>query len=120
MMLHQTNEHGQPALGLVVWHSSEEKLLVWLLSRQSHYALAVESRGSTSGANPLLDLPQTFDPFNWHTLRLRRWGDQLTIYLDGPEVLTMTIPPRPERLGLVTRDAAAAFTEVWQTGLPSG
>jgi GH43 family beta-xylosidase len=120
MMLHRTNEHGQPALGLVVWHSTEEKLLVWLLNRQSHYALVVESRGSMSGANLLLDLPGRFDPFNWHTLRLRRWGDQLTVYLDGPEVLTVTIPPRPERLGLVTRDAAAVFTEVWQTGLPGG
>jgi hypothetical protein len=45
-------------------------------------------------------------------------GDQLTVYLDGPEVLTMTIPPRPERLGLATRGAAAAFTSVWQTGVP--
>ena len=118
MMLHRANEQGLPALGLVAWHSTGEKLLVWLLSSQARWALAVESSSSTYGANPWLDLPETFDPFTWHTIRLRRRGDQLTIYLDGPEVLTLTIPPRPERSGLVTRDAAAAFTGVWQTGLP--
>jgi GH43 family beta-xylosidase len=119
MMLHCANEQGQPALGLVVWHSAREKLLVWLLSSQAHWALAVESSGSTPGADSSFDLPESFDPFKWHTLRLRRRGDQLTVYLDGPEVLTMTIPPRLERSGLATRGAAAAFTGVWQTGLPA-
>src|SRR5207302_9414365 len=88
MMLHRANEQGLPALGLVAWHSTGEKLIVWLLSSQARWALMVESSSSTCGANPSLDLPQTFDPFTWHTIRLRRWGNQLTIYLDGPEVLT--------------------------------
>src|SRR5207248_2059587 len=82
MMLLRANEHGQPALGLVAWHSLEEKLLVRLVCSQSCWTLAVESRGSTPQASASLDLPRSFDPYDRHTLRLRRWGDQLTIYLD--------------------------------------
>ncbi len=120
MQLHRANQHGQPALGLVAWHSTREKFFIWFMNTQAHWALVIESSDSTSKANVTFDLPETFDPCNWHTLRFRRWCNQLTIYLDGPEILTIPMPSRLEKLGLVTRDAAIAFTGVWQTALPLG
>ncbi len=77
--------------------------------------LAVQSAGTLPSMHTSAELPVTFDPTRWHTLRLQRQDDQLTIFLNGPEVLTILLPLRPEGIGLVTRDAAAAFTSVWQT-----
>jgi GH43 family beta-xylosidase len=115
-LLH-TCKQGQPALGLVLWQNRTEKLYVQLLQSQSRWTLSIESSSSPPDANASLTLPATFDPFIWHTLRLRRWHDQLMIYLDGPEVLTIALPSHPEKFGLATRNAAVAFMSVWQTAL---
>ena len=120
MRLQQIGADGQTALGLVVWQSAEEKLFIWLLQNQSRWSLTADNRILTKGTPTIhsqFDLSGTFDPSGWHTLRLVRSRDRLTVYLDGPEVLTLPVPSRPERFGLATRDAAAAFTSIWQTGL---
>ena len=120
MMLRRANEDGQPALGLVIWHSMDESLLVRLLQDRSRWKVMVESLARNLRiVSESLDLPERFDPFAWHTLRLRRGNEQLTVYLNGPEVLSVSVPARSERLGLITWDAAAAFTDVWQTGWPA-
>jgi hypothetical protein len=117
MMLDKANEHEQPAFGLVVWHSSEEKLFVLLSQRQSHWMLLVQSHCSAPETPIVFELSRAFDPFRWHTLRLRCCNEQLTVYLDGPQVLAFSLPARPEKMGLITRSAAGAFKSVWQTGL---
>jgi hypothetical protein len=117
MKLSYPCEQGQPAFGLVLWQGRKDKLSIWLLQHQVRWRLSIESNPSAPDANASLDLPVTFDPFIWHTLRLRRWHDQLTVYLDGPEALTITLPSHPEKFGLATRNAAAAFMSVWQTAL---
>ena len=108
----------QPALGLVAWHSAEGMLLVWLVQGPPHCKLEVEGRGAAAGVVASLDLPPAFEVSAWHTIRLVRWGDEVTIYLDGPQVLTVMAPAGPGVLGVAARDGAAAFTGVWQTGLP--
>lgn len=118
MQLHQSNKAGQPAFGLVALQNTGQRLFVWLLQQQFSWKLLVESRlptVDTATVHRTIDLPETFDPSSWHLIRLLRSDDQLTVYLDGPEVLTLPTPSHAERLGLVTRDTAAAFTGVWQT-----
>jgi hypothetical protein len=117
MKLRHTYEQDQPALGLVLWQNRKNKLSVLLLQRQLRWTLSIESNSSAPDANASLALPATFDASIWHTLRLRRWHDQLTIYLDGPEALTIALPSHPEKFGLATRNAAVAFMSVWQTAL---
>jgi hypothetical protein len=120
MMLRRANQDGQAALGLVIQHSRDDSLLVWLLQDRLRWKLVAERLArNVRTVSKTLDLPESFDPFAWHTLRLRRGNDQLTVYLDGPEVLTVNVPTRSERVGLITRDAAAAFMDVWQTGWPA-
>ena len=117
MKLSHLCEQGQSAFGLVLWQGRKDKLSIWLLQRQLCWTLSIESHSSVPDANASLDLPTTFDASIWHTLRLKRWHDQLTIYLDGPKALTIALPSHPEKLGLATRHAAAAFMSVWQTAL---
>jgi hypothetical protein len=93
-------------------------LLVWLAQGPPHCRLEVEGRGAAAGLVASLDLPPAFEVSAWHTIRLVRWGDEVTIYLDGPQVLTVMAPAGPGVLGVAARDGAAAFTGVWQTGLP--
>jgi hypothetical protein len=119
LMLRRASEHGQAACGLVIHQTEDEKCFVLLLCDQSRWTLAVESGASavaSSTDNPSFDLPQAFDPFTWHTLRLVRTFDRLMVYLDGPEVAVFTLPQHSEKVGLITRNVAAAFTGVWQTG----
>ncbi len=113
--LRRASEQGQPAFGLLIWPNRAEKLLILFRQSQLHWMLAVESAGSLPSMHISVELPVTFDPARWHTLRLQRQDEQLTIFLNGPEVLTILLPLRPEGVGLVTRDAAVAFTSVWQT-----
>jgi len=117
MKLSHLCEQGQPAFGLVLWQSGKDKVSIWLLQRQSRWTLSIESNSPAPKTNASLALPTTFEPFLWHTLRLRRWHDQLTIYLDGPEAMTIAVPSHPEKFGLATRNAAVVFMSVWQTAL---
>jgi GH43 family beta-xylosidase len=119
MRLREASETGTPAFGLVLWHSEQEHIFAWLAQGHDGWMLSVESEGAEGGASisGQFDLPCTFDPFSWHTLRLRQADGQLTLYLDGPEVLSFPLPTYPAMPGLATRDARAPFTGVWQTGL---
>ncbi len=117
MKLRHPCEQGQPAFGLVLWQGGKDKVTIWLLQHQPRWILAIESNSPTPDANASVALAATFDPFLWHTLRLRRWHDQLTVYLDGPEALTIALPSHPEKFGLATRNGAVAFMSVWQTAL---
>jgi hypothetical protein len=117
MKLSHPCEQGQPAFGLVLWQDRKDKVSIWLSQRQFGWTLSIESNSSALDANASLDLPTTFDASIWHTLRLKRWHDQLTVFLDGPEALTIALPSHPEKFGLATRNAATAFISVWQTAL---
>jgi hypothetical protein len=70
-----------------------------------------------TAATQAIDLPADFDPCSWHTLRLVRRARDLSICLDGPPALAVTLPEAAFALGLVTRAAGAAFTSVWYTGV---
>jgi arabinan endo-1,5-alpha-L-arabinosidase len=116
MRLHRASEQAQPAYGVVSWHNAERCLFVRFQKKSVGWVLVVENAETVSPLNKVVELPDTFDPATWHTLRIVRQDERLTIYLDGPEVLAITLPLLPERVGLVTCDAGVAFTGVWQTG----
>ena len=119
--LRKIDAGAQPALGLVVWQGKEEKLFIWLEQRASRWTLAVSGKlAGMARASEEVELTEAFDAFNWHTLHLVRSADGLTVSLDGREMFTLTTPASSERVGLATRNTAAAFTGVWLTGLPEG
>jgi GH43 family beta-xylosidase len=62
-------------------------------------------------------LPPTFDPALEHHLRLEKWADRLSMWLDGQPVAVIEIPTIPSRFALFTDAAAAAFRDVSFTGL---
>lgn len=105
-------QHGnQSAFGLVV--RGQEKLFICFAQNQSRWQLVAENPASES--NVLCSLPDSFNPEQWHTLLLSQGEDSLTIALDGPEVAVLPLIAEPVKVGLVTRNAAVAFTSVWQT-----
>jgi hypothetical protein len=84
------------------------------------WQLQIERAGTephTFGAAPL---PATFDPTDWHTLRLTLQQRLLTVSLDGPDRLAIQVPDTAYTRGLFTAQAGCAFMRVWQTGLPLG
>jgi len=112
---------GMPSFGFVARDDADGSLVVWFARDGERWTLVAERHGKdllSRQAEGSFDLPADFDPHTWHTLRLVRLGGGLTVYLDGPEALTVETPAGRTTLGLVTRDASAAFTSVWQTGLP--
>lgn len=110
----------EPAFGLVIWQSEEEKLFIWLKQRASRRVLAVDGKlAAMDTSAQKVELAPAFDASAWHALRLVRTADTVTIFLDGHENLTLSVPAASEKVGLVTRDVAAAFTGVWLTGFPS-
>ncbi len=139
MRLRQSNAHAQAAFGLVLLanplsettvlqsdntsdvehdgdgRSNTKKLFIGFEQRQSGWMLIAEN-GSAQLSS--LALPENFDPSIWHTLRLEHWKDVLVVSLDGPKIFTLPVPRASTSVGLVTRNAAAAFTSVWQTGRP--
>ncbi len=117
LRLYQAHERELSAHGLVIWCSEEDKLLVLLQHYQAHWLVKIEGYGSFTGMNASIELPETFNPSAWHTLRVQCLDEQLTIFLDGPEVFVTPFTSRSETMGLVTRNASAAFTSVWLTGL---
>lgn len=117
LRLCQAHGRALAAHGLVIWHNEEDKLLVLLQQYQTEWLLEVEGYGSLTGMNASIELPETFDPSAWHTLRVQCLHEQLTLFLDGPEVFVTPFTSRSETMGLVTRNASAAFTSVWLTGL---
>ncbi|GHO83359.1 hypothetical protein [Dictyobacter formicarum] len=115
LRLSEHNEDTTPALGILAQYSEQEKLYVRLLKRQERWTLAVESMGIAPVVNRVISLPDTFNPTEWHTLHLVQDQAQTHIHLDGSEVLSITETARPAQPGLVTVNAAAAFSRVWQT-----
>jgi len=112
---------GMSSFGLAARDDADGSLVVWLARHGERWALVAERRGKDLLSHQVegsFGLPADFDPHAWHTLRLVRLGGGLTVYLDGPEALTVAAPTGHVRLGVATRDASAAFTSVWQTGLP--
>ncbi len=105
------------ALGLVLWLSETDKCFFWLTQDASKdSSLVVESSGALASETLTHKLPNSFDLHDWHTLRLTYQHDTLTLFLDGPELLTLALPPHAYTMGLITKDASASFTGVWQTG----
>jgi hypothetical protein len=105
-------QHGnQSAFGLVV--RGREKFFIWFVQNQTYWQLVAENFASENKV--LCNLPVSFNPEKWHTLRVEQRKDSLTIALDGPEVAVLPLVPEPVRLGLATRNAAVTFTGVWQT-----
>lgn len=110
----------QTALGLVLWLSEADKRIFWLTQDVSQdSALIVESSGVLASETLIHKLSKGFDLCDWHTLRLAYQHDSLTLFLDGPELLTLALPSNSYRMGLATRNAVASFVGVWQTGLHS-
>ena len=62
-------------------------------------------------------LPVTFDPADEHHLRLEKWADRLSMWLDGHPIAEIEVPADPSRFALFTDGAAAAFRDVSFTGL---
>lgn len=115
MQLRQSADWEQPAFGLVT--QGREQLFIWLAQQsQSRWQLMTED--STAKSTVLYNFPETFNPNNWHTLRLEQWEDSLKISLNGPEIATLLMPADVVRLGLATKNAAVAFTSVRQTERP--
>ena len=118
MQLRAVNEHELAAFGLVLWLSEADACFLWLTRDASkHSTLIVEGIGTLASATLTHQLPKGFDLHDWHTLRLTDLHDTLTLFLDGPELLTLALSANAYRMGLATRNAGAAFTGVWQTGL---
>lgn len=118
MCLQKMRRDGSEAAGLVVWSGEAGAIFVWLRQKQhTGCVLSVERDSEPAGTGVTLDLPATFDASRWHSLRVVYQGDRFTLYLDGPQVLTLPAPAGPGRPGLATRHVAAAFTSAWQTGL---
>jgi GH43 family beta-xylosidase len=101
----------QSAFGLVM--KGREKVFLWFAQKQLHWQLIMEN--STTESKVLYEFPDSFNPQQWHTLRLEQRENSLTIALDGPEVATLPRVAEPVTLGLATRNAVVAFTSVWQT-----
>ncbi len=105
------------ALGLVLWLNETDKRFFWLTQdAPKDSALVIESFGTLASETLMQKLPKTFNLHDWHTLRLTYQNDVLTLFLDGPELLTFALPANAYKIGLATRNASAAFTSVWQTG----
>ncbi len=116
LRLQQSAEHEEAGLGCVLWHSRAEQTFILLSQHSDQWKLIVELTNDLPGTNIVLDLPAAFNPQSWHTLRLECQSNQLSIYLDGPQIFTHALLTRAETVGLVTRHASAAFMSVEQTG----
>ena len=117
MKLNTTDEYESVALGLALWLSETDTCFLWLTQHGlQDSTLRVEGIGTLAGETLTQKLPQSFDLHNWHTLRLVSVQDSLTLFLDGPELLTFALPSNAYRLGLATKNISASFTGVWQTG----
>nr|MBA2682112.1 hypothetical protein [Ktedonobacteraceae bacterium] len=114
LRLQESSGHDQAALGCVLWQSESERTFIWLSQRKAQWKLVIEQSGDLPST--VVDLPAAFNPRNWHTLRLERQSTQLHICLDGPQIFTLSLAARAERIGLATRHASAAFMSVEQTG----
>lgn len=115
MKLNAGNEAA--ALGLVLWLNEAEKYFLWLTQNASKDSmLVIEGVGILDSKILSQRLLQTFDLRDWHTLLITYQQGTLTLFLDGPELLTLALPSHAYKMGLATRNAEAAFTGVWQTG----
>lgn len=112
MRLDQQGEPEGAAAGLVLWNDEHKKLGIWLCAEGVRRFLRVEG----DAGQHALALPETFDLRDWHTIRLEQRDGQLMIALDGPQVLTHTMAIWPARVGVVTRNSAAAFRDISFTG----
>ncbi|GCE19981.1 hypothetical protein [Dictyobacter kobayashii] len=116
LRLSKHNAEALPSLGILVQYSEQEKLYVFLFKQQERWALAVETTGVAPVVNRVIALPETFDPAEWHTLHLIQDQEQSHIHLDGTKVLMISEANRAAQPGLITVNAAAEFSRVWQKG----
>lgn len=105
------------ALGLMLWQSETEQWMIWLTQAQSEGCrLVIERLGEQPEIVFTQNLAAAFDLSSNHTLRIERSQNILNVYLDGPEIMRLDLPANACRMGLVTRNTAAVFQDIWLTG----
>lgn len=114
---------GRPAgfpttYGLVMASLDHGMLRVRFEEGAGGWSVQVVGSGWAAGVREAAPLADDFDPQDWHTLRLVRSGAVVAVYMDGPLALSVAVPAAPTVAGLITANAAAAFTGVWQTVHP--
>lgn len=112
MQLQGQHSQERPALGLLLWQNAEEQVFAGLTTAEQGWQALIEQNGSILGT---YELPASFQPTAWHTLRLVYQDEQLALFLDGPQIMTMPLTLASGKTGLATRHTAAAFNSVWQT-----
>ena len=116
MKLNTVDRQEQVALGLMLWQSEADKCFLWLTQNVNDSLLIVEGSGNLAYETMTQKLLNSINLHDWHTLRLTYQTNSLTIFLDGPEILTLRLPSNAYTMGLATRNASASFMDVWQTG----
>ncbi len=116
MKLNTAGMQEQAALGLVLWQSETDKCFFWLTRDANDSILIVEGSGTLAHETTTQKLLNSFKLHDWHTLCVTYQSNSLTIFLDGPEILTLRLPNHAYTMGLATRNASASFMGVWQTG----
>ena len=88
-----------------------------LMQQEARWICVIESVGIQPVINRVLPLPATFDPRAWHTLRLVQTNTQTEMYLDGAHMVSTIETAHTVRAGLITQNAAVAFTGIWHIGI---
>ena len=106
------------ACGITLWCNSQQYWQVQYTSQQGKWMLVLNQwEQFVCHTLARMPLPTTFEPGRWHTLRLRCENGLLTVHADGPECFQVAFPEQSTQPGLHTQHTAAAFMDVWQTGL---
>ncbi len=117
MTLQHTDDAEPQAYGLTMQYSDSAHLSIQILKQGTRWNFAVESNGIYPVINRVLFLPQDFLPVEPHTLRLLQQSEQMTVWLDGRELLTINEHAHRAQPVLFTRNVTVTFTDVWQTAL---
>lgn len=99
--------------GLALWRD-DGTLLVTLSVNRTRGRLTVAGDGALAAISTSRDLG-AFDVSAWHTLMVVRRDEALTVCVDGPVVLEITVPEGVDTPGLAAR-GPAEFAGVWYTG----
>lgn len=112
------NSSRQAACGLVIQPQHAENIFIGLTHNQATWTLQITGTANMH-TEKAIPADANFDPTDWHTLRTDQRHTDLRIFLDGSEMLTLK-PSLPlstrYKVGIATRNAAATFMSVWQTG----